>query len=140
MEDEDPENEDNEDHEEALASNQRSQSPGGMSQMSGTTAITSHSVAELQELDILLVEILPDLLFSSHQILDQLAPIGISPEQVDGIVNELKTPGSSRARQLKRLEEKFKVDRVYYGTETYIQIPLILRKVFGSLEIRGARK
>lgn len=137
VEDEEAEElEDNE--EEAVDTNihNRSQSPGGMSQMSGTTAITSHSAAELQDLDtISVVELLPDLLGSSYRILDLLAPPGASydkVETVESIMKDLKILGSRRAKRLKHDEEKFKTDREAYGTDNYIQVPLILRKIFGT--------
>jgi hypothetical protein len=85
----------------------RSQSPGGLSQMSGTTAMTSrsaasamtsHSVTEIDSLDPLMVEYLPELLRSSWRILDQLAPPDASSGMIETIVKELRIIGSRTAK------------------------------------------
>lgn len=102
--------------------------------MSGTTAITSHSVAELRDLDTILVEFLPDLLASSYKILDMLAPPGASLDTVKAIMKDLKVLGSRRAKRLKHDEDRFNTDREAYGSDNYIQIPLILRKIFGTTD------
>ena len=116
----------------------RSQSPGGMSQMSGTTAITSftalttHSAAEVANLDPMMAETLPELLRCSVAIIDLLAPPNASEGMVEYITRELKVIGSRRARRLKYDEEKFKVTRDNYGSDEYITPSWILRKLFGS--------
>ena len=111
-----------------------SQSPGAMSQISGTTALTSHTTAELEEMDLVLVNFLPDLLDSSYKILDLLAPPDASEDIVESIVRELRVLGSTRAKLLKHAEGKFKVDREYYGTDVYIRTSFIQKKLFGSQE------
>jgi hypothetical protein len=109
-----------------------------MSQMSGTTAITSYSAGELQDLVTMkVVGFLPDLLGSSYRILDQLAPAGADfskVKTVESIMRDLKVLGSWRATRLKHDEESFEKVRQWYGSDKYIQIPLILRKLFGTSE------
>jgi hypothetical protein len=101
--------------------------------MSGTTAITSHSEAEMQDLDPnSIVEILPDLFTSSRRILKQLAPSGSSLESVEATIKELRILGSGSAVHLKRAEDKFKPDRSAYGNDTYIKASIIMRKLFDS--------
>jgi hypothetical protein len=113
---------------------QRSQSPGGMSQLSGTTMRTTHTEAELQDLDSILVEFLPDLLGSSLKILDLLAPPEAvnNPKLVDTISKDLKVLGSRRAKKLKHFEEKFRTDRDSFGTDLFIRVSVILEKILGS--------
>jgi hypothetical protein len=142
---EDPENGDVEDGQEEAGNkglSHPSQSPGGMSQMSGTTAITSasaqtsHTTAELAGLDpTMVVEVLPDLWVSSLKLLALLAPANVSVELVDSTVRELKVPGSARAKRLMHREDKFRPDREKFGNDNYIRTSFILQKVFGSQEI-----
>jgi hypothetical protein len=132
---------DKEDEQEAEGSGHPPRSPGGMSQMSGTTAITSasaqtsHTTAELADLDVtMIVEVLPDLYYSSLQILS-LAPSKATVESVASLVRELKVPGSANAKRLMRHEQKFILDREYFGSDAYIRPAFILQKMFGSQEV-----
>lgn len=136
------ENEDDEDGEadEEAAQAQRSHSLGAMSQMSGTTAIssfsarTSHSQGEIVALDPMVAEILPDLWSTSSSIVNLLAPIDASEDQVESIVRELKVSGSRLAKSLRYYEEKFGISRQHYGNENYIKTTLIFRRLLGSAE------
>jgi hypothetical protein len=119
----------------------RSQSPGGLSQMSGTTAMTSrsaasamtsHSVTEIDSLDPLMVEYLPELLRSSWRILDQLAPPDASSGMIETIVKELRIIGSRTAKKLKIDEESFKLNRGQFGSDDYINPSFIQRRLFGN--------
>jgi hypothetical protein len=118
------------------------QSPGGVSQasqMPGTTGITSasstHSVDEINKLDPMMVEFLPDLLESSRRILDLLAPRETSTEVVESIVRELKVLGSLWAKRLRHAEDKFRADRVHYGSHYYIDPSVIHRALFGKKDV-----
>jgi hypothetical protein len=136
------ENEDDEDGEtdEGAARAQRSHSPGAMSQMSGTTAIssfsarTSHSQGEIGALDPMVAEILPDLWNTSYSILNLLAPMDASKDDVESIARELKVSGSRLAKSLRYDEEKFGISRQHYGNENYIKTTLIFRRLLGSAE------
>jgi hypothetical protein len=80
----------------------------------------------------LVLQFLPDLLASSCKILDQVAPSGISFEEVESIVTELKTPTSLRAIRFKRDEQAFGNDRQFYGTDPYINPSHIYKALFGN--------
>ncbi|PVH69757.1 hypothetical protein DL98DRAFT_522014 [Cadophora sp. DSE1049] len=114
--------------------NQGAQSPGAMSQMSGTTAITSYSAQEIAKLDPMMAEILPELLESASKILDQLAPKNAieTEEQVNAIVKDLKIPGSRRGKHLRLHEQRFMAAKSYYGSDIYIRSSFVLRKLLGT--------
>lgn len=108
-------------------------SPGAESAVSGSsTYVTSHSAAEVAELDPMLAEILPELLRSSYAILDLLAPPNASEEMVVSINRELKVFGSRRAKRLKYDEERFHLTKTHYGNDWYINPVHTLRRLFGT--------
>ncbi|KAG4439771.1 hypothetical protein IFR05_004739 [Cadophora sp. M221] len=113
--------------------NQGSRSPA-MSQMSGTTAMTSYSAQEIAKLDPMMAEILRELLESASKILDQLAPKGAieTDEQVETIVTDLKVPGSRRGKHLHLHEQMFLVAKAHYGNDIYIRPSFVLRKLLGT--------
>ena len=150
---EDRETEDNEDEEDEIegededgeADNgttraQRSHSPGGMSQISGTTAIssfsarTSHSQAEIGALDPMASELLPDLFNDSYRIMSLLAPADASEDQMGSIVRQLKLSGSRPAKKLMQLEKRFGTTREYFGNEPYIKTTVIFQRLLGTPE------
>lgn len=100
--------------------------------MSGTTAITSHSVGEIAKLDPMMAEILPDLLESSYKIMDLLAPKGATEQDIEKVVRELKIPGSRRAKHLRHHEERFRTTKDNYGSDKYIRAAFVLRKLLGT--------
>lgn len=108
--------------------------------MSGTTAITtasavtSHSVSEIKQLDPDLVEKLPDLYNISRQILGLLAPDDISQNKIEVIIKDLKLPGSQIARRHRYQEDMFQVARNFFGTDGYIKTSFILRKLLDGEE------
>ena len=113
-------------------------SPGGLSQMSGTTAITSasaqtsHTVTEITKLDpTMLVEVLPGIWASSLSLLELLAPSQVSKDSVEIIVTELKKPGSDMAKIMTYRERKFVSDRESYGSDYYVRTSFVLQKLFG---------
>lgn len=109
------------------------QSPGGMSNLSGTTAMTSQSEQKIADLDIgLIVELVPDLSRAAFHILDLLAPSNASPEFVETVVKELQVPGSGRGKRLRLWERTFDSARENYGSDLFIDPALILRKLFGD--------
>ncbi|KAH7317672.1 hypothetical protein BKA65DRAFT_514952 [Rhexocercosporidium sp. MPI-PUGE-AT-0058] len=113
--------------------NQGSRSPA-MSQMSGTTAMTSYSAQEIAKLDPMMAEILRELLESASKILDQLAPKGAidTEDQVEAIMTDLKIPGSRRGKHLRLHERMFGVAKDYYGSDIYIRPSFVLRKLLGT--------
>jgi len=85
-----------------------------------------------------MAEILPELLESSVKIMNLLAPAGTTPEVVDTVVNELRAPGSRRAKRLKFEEEKFKLSRVHYGDlNSYIVSAYVVRRLLGDDSRKG---
>lgn len=105
-------------------------SPGAVSAVSGTTVRTSHSAQELVELDPeSMMDALPDLLGASNKVLDLLAPRNADEAHILGNTNDLRDPGSRASKNLQRLEGTFQLQRDLYGTEQYINIILVLRKL-----------
>jgi hypothetical protein len=111
------------------------QSPGGMSNLSGTTALTSQSEQKMADLDTgMIVELIPDLCREAFQLLDLLAPSKASPEFVETVIKELQVPGSGRGKRLRLRERTFDSTKENYGSELLIDPALILRKLFNDLE------
>jgi hypothetical protein len=116
------------------------QSPGANSQMSGTTAFSADpSLAgpEMEKLDSMAVENLPDLFQASRKILDLLAPQNFSPGRVEATVKDLLIPGSRLATKLKFNEDKFNLLRKLYEPELepgqrYIKVRYIVRSLLGT--------
>jgi len=140
-EDEDDEGEDEDDEaDNGTTRAQRSHSPGGMSQISGTTAIssfsarTSHSQAEIGALDPMASQFLPDLWVDSYRIMNLLAPVDASEEQVQSNVRQLKLSGSTLAKSLMQLEKRFGTTRELFGNEPYIKTTVIFQRLLGTPE------
>ncbi|KAE8442083.1 hypothetical protein EG329_003841 [Mollisiaceae sp. DMI_Dod_QoI] len=115
----------------------RVRSPGAVSQISGTTAVTSRSqsqFSQLSQLDTTIAEMLPDLLIRSRDILDILAPSDATEETIEGIVKNLMAPGSQVAKRLVYREKSFSSTRDNFGSDDYIIKSFILRKLLGSDE------
>lgn len=136
------EEEEKEDDDEPEGSGHPPRSPSGMSQMSGTTAITSasaqtsHTTTELADLDTtMVVETIPDLWVSAIKLLSLLTHSNATEESIKSIVRALKVPGSAQAKRLMHREVKFKHDRENFGSDRYIRASFILQKVFGTQEL-----
>ncbi|SLM38425.1 Homeodomain-like [Lasallia pustulata] len=116
--------------EDAAVQNQlrrETKSPGAVSAISGTTARTSHSAQELDDLDPEgMLDALPDLLGAANKILNFLAPQNTHPSY---IINDkdLQDSGSRATKNLRRLEATFRLQRGLYGSEQYINHPIALR-------------
>ena len=108
----------------------RLQSPG-TSEMSGTTALISHSQYEIDSLDIEVIEEnLETLSMASSQLLRLLTPEVASEDAVERIVKELQIPGSTLGRRLNLKEQAYESYRAGYGNDVYIDATYILRKLF----------
>lgn len=121
---------------------QNMQSPGAVSQMSGTTAMTSVSSRELATLDSSMVlEVLPDLFHTAHQILTLLAPPNASTDTVQAIVKDLRIPGTRRGKLLSNREKNFVTAAENYTSEIgrtelpFISTTIILRKLLGTADV-----
>jgi len=110
-------------------------SPGAMSNLSGTTALTTQSEQKMADLDTgMIVELIPDICREAFQLLDLLAPSKASPEFVETVIRELQVPGSGRGKRLRLRERTFDSTKENYGGELLIDPALILRKLFNDLE------
>ncbi|CZT04604.1 hypothetical protein WAI453_007786 [Rhynchosporium graminicola] len=133
-----PSDEDVEDEDHDVIGNIATENPGSrspaLSQYSGTTAISTYSAQEIAKLDPIMAEFLPDLLVGAFKILDHLAPKDAieTEDQVALIVNDLKIPGSQFGKRLRRHEEIFTPAKHWYGSDIYIQLPFVLRKLLGT--------
>jgi len=123
------------DNEAVRGTNKTPQSPGGMSNMSGTTALTSYSAEELASLDTsMVVDLLPELWQSAQKLLKILAPTDATPQSTESLVRELQIPGSDQSRQLRQREKIFESTKENYGSEMFINVGFILRKLFNDNE------
>lgn len=101
--------------------------------LSGTTAITSHSQQELADLDIsMVVEVLPELHSSTNKLLDVVAPRGATRQVLSETTKEFQVPGSHKSKRLRHFEKAFENNKEYYGNDLFINISFILRKLFGD--------
>ncbi|RFU34847.1 hypothetical protein B7463_g1474, partial [Scytalidium lignicola] len=124
------EDDEEEDDNESLGRRRTSKSPDTMSQMSGTTANTSHSVQEMADMNATrIIEYLPDLYRSAYELLKLLIPRRASKDEVLKIVRELQIPGSRTGDLLRLKDQIFNHPREAYGSEQYIRTAYILRKL-----------
>jgi hypothetical protein len=109
------------------------QSPGAMSNLSGTTALTSQSTQKIADLDTgMIVELLPDLSREAFRLLDLLAPSNASASDIENVVKELQVPGSGRGKRLRLREKTFDSTKENYTGALFINPELVLRKIFGD--------
>jgi hypothetical protein len=112
-------------------------SPGALSQMSGTTAITTittRSEAAIADLDESIEEDLPELYSHALNIVKVLTPPDVSKITVMQIVDQLKQVDSRLAKQLQKKEQVFDIfyDRFLSKGESYIRTDDIVRKFIGK--------
>jgi len=111
------------------------QSPGAMSNLSGTTALTNQSSQKMADLDTgMIVEHLPDLSREAFQLLELLAPSNSSTIDINTVVKELQVPGSGRGKRLRLREKTFDSTKENYTTDLFINPVLILQKIFNEDE------
>jgi hypothetical protein len=112
-------------------------SPGALSNLSGTTAITSHSQQEMASLDREdMIDILPELYSSTNELLNCLIPEDLSVEAVEQLLKELQISGTRKGKRLRYLESVFencRNDR--YGTDTFINLSFVNRKLFNDQDL-----
>jgi len=108
----------------------------GLSQYSGTTARTSYDEQQLEGMvPSMIVDTLPNLFDSACKILD-LIPAGASLEMVKTMLEELKIPGSKKAKRMQRCEERFKGNMIHYGERAdFIKPHLVVTKIFKSPDL-----
>ena len=113
------------------------QSPGAMSQFSGTTAmtaVTTRSEAAQAEFDPHLAEDLPELYGFSRKITTVLAPPNSSLETVTRTIKQLRVFGSREAERLRSAEVSFNVmyPRFVSKGNSYIRTNEVITKFLGK--------
>ena len=109
-----------------------SKSPSGLSNISGTTARTSHSMHELGHMDSdEMIAHLPDLVAKAERLLDLLAPPQAGEAVVKKLASDLKNSESLTARSLKRAQKAFQDVKELYGQEQLINASIALRGTLG---------
>jgi hypothetical protein len=112
------------------------QTPDVASMASANTPQSSHSAQEISDLDIdMIIELLPDLLHRSRELLSVTTPLKMSLQNVETIVQELQAPEGKRRKIMKLREIAFDHTRAnYVGMDKYINESYILRRLFGDTE------
>lgn len=116
-------------------------SPGAVSAMSGTTAISSFSMVEAEFLEPKYIQKhLGKLCDSALQFLDHLAPAGGSMQDDFRNIQEMQKPGSEFAADYGDCDDEFRLHLKHFkGDENnYINPRAIHRALFGSYNDTGA--
>lgn len=110
-------------------------SPGGASEMSGTTAISSLSMVDADDLDAeLILEHVDDLYFACQKFLDVLAPErGDDPATIKG----LRMPGSRISEKFRMRDEALDLhmDVFRKPPHQYVKRQAVLQAFFGKGEL-----
>ncbi|KAF1932585.1 uncharacterized protein M421DRAFT_416208 [Didymella exigua CBS 183.55] len=115
-------------------------SPGAVSEMSGTTAISSFSMIEAEFLEPKFIQKhVRKLCDSAMEFLDHLAPRGGSMEEDLYNITEMLKPGSEFAEEYSDFDEEFRLHLKHFkGDESnYINPRAIHRALFGSYTDAG---
>ena len=105
-------------------------SPGGLSAISGTTARTSHSAQELEDLDPEeMLDALPELAKASDMITSFLAPEDMSQTSSTELLKALQDPTSRASKKLTRLRVALQIPKDIYGNESYINLSIAIRAI-----------
>ena len=113
-----------------------SKSPGGASAFSGTTARTSRTAQELEDLEVEgFLDALPDLFSASEKLLKYLLPSKISEVNVDEVREQLGVKNSRAQKNHLRLSDAFQVHRQVFGNGPLIDIRRILRALVGLRDL-----
>jgi hypothetical protein len=116
-------------------------SPGAISEMSGTTAISSFSMIEAEFLEPkYILKHLRKLCDATLEFLDHLAPRGGTMKDDLHHINEMRKPGSDYAEEYVDFDDEFKLHLKHFkGDESnYINVRAIHRALFGSHNDTGA--
>lgn len=118
------------------------QSPGGRSNYSGVTAVTSHSAtaAELLRADGRAAEFpaaIVDLCSRASSIIHVLAPKGATKANLDRLTNELQKPGSVNSKSLNSREQRLLESFQIFTDEHYIQPRSVIQAAFNKKTFDG---
>ncbi|EUC43914.1 hypothetical protein COCMIDRAFT_27666 [Bipolaris oryzae ATCC 44560] len=109
-------------------------SPGGISEMSGTTAISSFSMVEAEFLESrFIVKHLRKLCDSADEFLEHIAPSGATmPDDLRNI-KEMQKPGSAYSEEYLDYEIELNVHLKHFKSEdhSYIHVRALHRALFG---------
>jgi len=112
-------------------------SPGGFSNVSGTTAVTSFSAADAADLDQDdLLHYLPILHRESEGILNVVAPDQATEASLQLIINEIRKPGTRTGKTLNKRDTSFALPLDTFGGHDSIRPEVILRSLFPTKPIR----
>jgi hypothetical protein len=103
----------------------------GLSGISGTTAKTSFSQEEAEQLDSdIIIDVLPTLASASDKLAELLLPAGVAtlPETW----KEIRTPGSRHNKLYNIRMNTINVLKPNFGSQEYIQPKIVLRVLFGA--------
>lgn len=108
-------------------------SPGAISEMSGTTAISSFSMVEAEFLESrFIVKHLRKLCDSADEFLEHIAPSGASmPDDLRNI-KEMQKPGSAYSEEYLDYEIELNVHLKHFKSEDYIHVRALHRALFGT--------
>lgn len=118
------------------------QSPGAVSQMSGTTAITSFSMIEADFLEPrMILKHLRKLCDSSTEFLNHLAPDDKSLEEDIQSILELQRPDSDFTVEFRDFDDELSVHLKHYRTEehNYINTRAVHRALYGDEDTIAAQ-
>lgn len=103
----------------------------GGSAISGTTAKTSFSQEEAEQLDHeVMIDILPDFAAASEKLAQFLVPDGIKTKPETW--KEIRTPGSRHHKQYNNRIATINTHKPSFGTQEYIQPRIVLRALLGE--------
>ncbi|KAH9871676.1 hypothetical protein J1614_005931 [Plenodomus biglobosus] len=109
-------------------------SPGGVSEMSGTTAISSFSMVEAEFLEPkYILKHMRKLAESAEEFLDHLAPYGASMDEDLRNISELQKPESDFTEEYRDFDAELNVHLRHYKNEdhAYIHIRALHRALLG---------
>ncbi|KAG8534113.1 uncharacterized protein KY384_000957 [Bacidia gigantensis] len=125
--------------------NSFSKSPGGASAFSGTTARTSRTAQEIDDLTSeSLQDALPDLCTASERLLDflispKLMEDGPKDAVVSALSDELENKRSRTRNNLNRRIAAFNIQREVFSTKCFIDIKRSVRTILNSRELENAQ-
>jgi hypothetical protein len=104
--------------------------------ISGTTFLPTDSEPEFGDIDpIMMIEALPDLQRAATAVLEFLVPpTSTTFGLVTDLAKRLENPRSSQSRKLERLSANLSTQAKYFGSQTYLDVPLVSR-AFPSLSV-----
>lgn len=121
-------------------SGQFPKSPDAASTFSGTTARISGSGQELSGGSAEdMTDALEDLFDASNKILGLLVPRKVSETSVQAVKGRLLDLKSKETKQLQRYTPNFQAQRVVYGDDRFINVPVVVRTILDLSKVEDVR-